>query len=43
MGTKLEVKQKCPLCGDMEITAKITFPYGLRSLFVISDIFRELL
>lgn len=43
MGTKLEVKQKCPVCGDMEVTARITFPNGLRSLFVISDIFRELL
>jgi len=43
MGTKLEVKQKCPVCGDMEVTARISFPNGLRSLFVISDIFRELL
>jgi hypothetical protein len=43
MGTKLEVKQKCPVCGDMEVTARISFPSGLRSLFVISDIFRELL
>jgi len=43
MGTKLEVKQKCPVCGDMEVTANITFPDGLRSLFVISNIFRELL
>jgi len=43
MGTKLEVNQKCPVCGDMEVTARITFPNGLRSLFVISDIFRELL
>ena len=43
MGTKLEVNQKCPVCGDMEVTAKITFPNGIRSLFLISDIFRELL
>jgi len=43
VGTKLEVKQKCPVCGDMEVTARINFPYGIRSLFVISDIFRELL
>ena len=43
MGTKLEVTQKCPVCGDEEVAAKITFPGGIRSLFVISDIFRELL
>ena len=43
MGTKLEVSQKCPVCGDEEVTAKISFPGGIRSLFVISDIFRELL
>lgn len=43
MGTKLEVNQKCPVCGDMEVAAKITFPDGLRSLFLISNIFRELL
>jgi len=42
-GTKLEVKQKCPVCGDVEVTASINFPGGFRSLFVISDIFRELL
>jgi hypothetical protein len=43
MGTMLDVKQKCPVCGDGEVTAKITFPNGIRSLFLISDIFRELL
>ena len=43
VGTKLEVNQKCPICGDMEVTARINFPDGLRSLFVISNIFRELL
>jgi hypothetical protein len=43
MGTMLDVKQKCPVCGDEEVTAKITFPNGIRSLFLISDIFRELL
>ena len=43
MGTKLEVNQKCPVCGDEEVAAKITFPDGIRSLFVISNIFRELL
>jgi hypothetical protein len=43
IGTNLEVKQKCPVCGDEEVTADINFPSGLRSLFVISDIFGELL
>ena len=43
VGTKMEVKQNCPVCGGMEVTADITFPKGLRSLFVISDIFGELL
>jgi hypothetical protein len=43
LGTELIVKQKCPVCGGMEVAAEITFPQGLRSLFVISDIFRELL
>ena len=40
---KLEVNLSCPVCGDEEVTADITFPSGIRSLFVISDIFRELL
>jgi hypothetical protein len=43
IGTNLEVKLECPVCGEKEVTASITFPRGLRSLFVISDIFRELL
>lgn len=43
IGTKLEAKQKCPVCGDEEVTADITFPGGIRSFFLISDIFRELL
>jgi hypothetical protein len=43
IGTNLEVKQKCPVCGDEEVTADINFPSGLRSLFVISNIFGELL
>jgi len=43
IGTELEVKQKCPVCGDKEVTAAINFPSGFRSLFVISDIFGELL
>lgn len=42
VGTKLEVKLECPKCGEKEVTANITFPRGLRSIFVISDIFREL-
>lgn len=41
MGTKLEVELQCPNCGE-EVAAKIIFPRGLRSLFIISDIFREL-
>ena len=43
IGTSLEAKQKCHVCGDEEVTADITFPGGIRSLFLISDIFRELL
>jgi hypothetical protein len=42
IGTILEVKQICPKCGG-EVTADISFPSGFRSLFVISDIFGELL
>jgi hypothetical protein len=42
IGTVLEVKVKCPNCAG-EVTADIAFPSGLRSLFVISDIFGELL
>ena len=42
IGTELDVKLKCPTCGA-EVTAPITFPGGFKSLFVISDIFRELL
>lgn len=43
IGTKLEVNQKCPVCGDEEVAASISFPDGIRSLFVISDIFGQLL
>lgn len=43
IGTKTEAKQKCQVCGEGEVTADITFPGGIRSLFLISDIFRELL
>jgi hypothetical protein len=42
LGTKSEVKLECPTCGEKEVTASITFPGGLRSLFVITDIFGEL-
>ena len=42
IGTELDVNLKCPTCGA-EVTAPITFPEGFKSLFVISDIFRELL
>jgi len=42
IGTELNVKLGCPTCGA-EVTAPITFPGGFRSLFVISDIFGELL
>ncbi len=43
VGTKLEVSLPCETCGAQEVTAQISFPGGFRSLFVISDIFRELL
>lgn len=43
IGTKLEVSLGCQTCGASEVTAPIAFPGGFRSLFVISDIFRELL
>jgi hypothetical protein len=42
IGTKPEIKIQCPTCGA-EVTAPVTFPGGFRSLFVISDIFGELL
>ena len=42
IGTEIDAKQVCPVCGK-EVTADIAFPSGLRSLFVISDIFGELL
>ena len=42
IGTKAEAKQVCPKCSA-EVTADITFPGGIRSLFVISNIFGELL
>jgi hypothetical protein len=42
IGTQLDVNVMCPTCGA-EVTAPITFPGGFKSLFVISDIFGELL
>ena len=42
IGTELDVNLKCPTCGA-EVTAPITFPGGFKSLFVITDIFGELL
>jgi len=42
IGTNLKIKVRCDACGDGEVTAPIYFPSGFRSLFVISDIFREL-
>ena len=42
IGTELDVNLKCPTCGA-EVTAPISFPGGFRSLFLISDIFGELL
>jgi hypothetical protein len=42
IGTELDINLKCPTCGA-EVTAPITFPGGFKSLFVISNIFGELL
>ena len=42
IGTQLDINVTCPTCGA-EVTAPITFPGGFKSLFVISDIFGELL
>ena len=43
IGTKAKASVKCPKCGGREVSAEISFPSGLRSLFVISDILRKLL
>lgn len=40
--TKSRIYSKCNSCGG-EVTADISFPRGYRSLFVISDIFSQLL
>lgn len=40
--TKSRIYSKCDSCGG-EVTAEISFPAGYRSLFVISDIFGQLL
>lgn len=42
IGTELDINLNCPTCGA-EVTAPITFPGGFKSLFVITDIFGELL
>lgn len=42
IGTKLGAKVTCPICTE-EVTAPILFKNGIKSLFVISDIFGELL
>jgi hypothetical protein len=43
IGTKSKALVQCPKCGGREVTADITFPEGLKSIFVISNILRELL
>lgn len=43
IGTKAKAQMDCPKCGAKEVTADISFPKGIRSLFLISDIFSELL
>lgn len=43
IGTKTKAQIDCPKCGAKEVTADINFPDGIRSLFLISDIFSELL
>lgn len=42
IGTDLDIRIGCPKCGA-EVAAPITFPRGFKSLFLISDIFTELL
>jgi hypothetical protein len=41
-GTKTQIVQDCPKCGAKGVTAEISFPGGIRSLFVVSDIFGKL-
>jgi len=43
IGTKPKASVKCPKCGGREVSAEISFPGGIRSLFIISDILRKLL
>lgn len=40
-GVKTNITKECTKCGA-EVTAPITFPDGIKSLFIISNIFREL-
>lgn len=42
VGIKTEMKFPCKSCGD-EVTVPLTFPGGIKSLFVIQDISSELL
>ena len=42
VGVKEEIKKYCDKCGS-EVTTPISFPGGIKSLFVISDISGELL
>ena len=42
VGVKEELKKYCDKCGS-EVTAPVSFPGGIKSLFVVSDISGELL
>jgi hypothetical protein len=42
IGVKQELNMLCANC-DAEVTVPVTFPGGVKSLFVVSDIFEELL
>ena len=43
VGIKSDLKAKCNNCGEAEVTTPISFPDGLKALFIISDISSELL
>ena len=42
VGVKIEMNFPCNSCGD-EVTVPLTFPGGVKSLFIIQDISSELL
>ena len=42
IGVKQELNMLCANC-DAEVTVPVTFPGGVKGLFVVSDIFEELL